>query len=88
MTNQDDWRPYLSELEKRSTNGREAHRNAFEELKKAGYIRTYRKSLGRGKGVQNFILASDVPFTDEYFAYRVECLERELSTVSTDDPAD
>lgn len=80
LSNQDTWRPYLSELEKRSTNGREAHRNAFEELKREGYIRVYRKSLGRGKGVQNYPLVQDVPITDTYWEYWVNALEHELST--------
>lgn len=36
MTNKETWRPYLEELSQRSKNGRDAHRAAFEELKKAG----------------------------------------------------
>lgn len=80
MTNKETWRPYLEEVSQRSKNGREAHRNAFEELKKAGYIRVYRKSLGRGKGIQNYPLVQDVPISDSYWEYWVNNLEKELST--------
>lgn len=85
MSNKDTWRPYIDELSKRSKNGREAHRNAFEELKKAGYIRVYRKSLGRGKGIQNYPLIQDIPITDNYWEYWVRDLEKELSTGNGDD---
>ena len=85
MTNKETWRPYLEELSQRSKNGRDAQRAAFEELKKAGYIRVYRKSLGRGKGIQNYPLVQDIPITDSYWEYWVRHLEKELSTVNSDD---
>lgn len=85
MTNKETWRPYLEELSQRSKNGRDAHRAAFEELKKAGYIRVYRKSLGRGKGIQNYPLVQDIPITDSYWDYWVRHLEKELSTGNSDD---
>ena len=80
MSNKDTWRPYIDELSKRSRNGRDAHRAAFDELKEAGYIRVYRKSFGRGKGIQNFPLVQDVPISDSYWEYWVSNLEKELST--------
>ncbi|HEM3666959.1 TPA: transcriptional regulator [Streptococcus suis] len=80
MSNKDTWRPYVEELSKRSKNGREAHRNAFEELKDGRYIRIYRKSLGRGRGVQNYPLVSDMPITDSYWKYWKEQVDKELST--------
>jgi len=80
MTNKDSWRPYIDELTKRSKNGRDAHRAAFDELKGAGYIRIYRKSFGRAKGIQNYPLVQDVPITDSYWNYWVSNLEKELST--------
>ena len=80
MSNKDTWRPYIDELSKRSRNGRDAHRAAFDELKEAGYIRIYRKSFGRGKGIQNFPLVQDVPISDSYWEYWISNLERELST--------
>lgn len=85
MSNKDTWRPYIDELSKRSKNGRDAHRAAFDELKDAGYIRVYRKSFGRGKGIQNYPLVQDVPITDSYWKYWVSILEKELSTISTED---
>ncbi|EPW98480.1 helix-turn-helix domain-containing protein [Streptococcus agalactiae] len=85
MSNKDTWRPYIDELSKRSKNGRDAHRAAFDELKDAGYIRVYRKSFGRGKGIQNYPLVQDVPITDSYWEYWVSILEKELSTISTED---
>ncbi|HEM3523213.1 TPA: transcriptional regulator [Streptococcus suis] len=80
MSNKDTWRPYIEQLSKRSKNGRESHRNAFEELKDAGYIRIYRKSLGRGRGIQNYPLVSDMPITDSYWEYWKEKVDNELST--------
>lgn len=84
MTNKDDWRPYIEELSKRSKSGRDAHRTAFNELKKAGYIRIYRKSLGRGQGVQTYPLVQDIPITDSYWNYWVSRIEKELSTEVVD----
>ncbi|HEM3568794.1 transcriptional regulator [Streptococcus suis] len=80
MSNKDTWRPYIEQLSKRSKNGREAHRNAFEELKNSGYIRIYRKSLGRGRGIQNYPLVSDTPITDSYWEYWKKKVDDELST--------
>lgn len=85
MSNKDTWRPYIDELSKRSRNGRDAHRAAFDELKEAGYIRIYRKSFGRGKGIQNFPLVQDVPISDSYWKYWISNLEKELSTGNSDD---
>lgn len=85
MSNQDTWKPYIDEISKRSKNGRDAHRTAYEELKKAGYIRIYKKSLGRGKGILREPLVMDKPITDSYFEYWKSQFDKELSTVSTDD---
>lgn len=85
MTNKDSWRPYIDELSKRSKNGRDAHRSAFDELKKAGYIRIYRRSSGRGKGVQTYPLVQDIPITDSYWEHWVSHIEKELSTEKVDD---
>ncbi|MDN2990450.1 transcriptional regulator [Streptococcus suis] len=80
MSNKDTWKPYIDELSKRSKNGRDAHRTAYDELKDAGYIRIYQKSLGRRKGVQNLPLVSDIPITDSYWEYWKEKVDDELST--------
>uniref|UniRef100_UPI003F68EB9F transcriptional regulator n=1 Tax=Streptococcus pluranimalium TaxID=82348 RepID=UPI003F68EB9F len=85
MSNQDTWRPYIDELSKRSKNGRDAHRSAFEELKEAGYVRIYHKSLGRGRGVQNYPLVSDRPIPENYWEYWKSQVDKELSTVFTED---
>lgn len=37
LSNKSDWRIYLTELEKRSTNGASSHRAAFSELKHKKY---------------------------------------------------
>ncbi len=87
MSNQDTWRPYIDELSKRSKNGRDAHRSAFEELKEAGYVRIYHKSLGRGRGVQNYPLVSDRPIPENYWEYWKSKVDKELSTVSTENEA-
>lgn len=85
LSNKETWRPYIDELSKRSKNGRDSHRTAFEELKDAGYIRIYRKSFGRGKGIQNYPLVQDVPITDDFWEYWTSSLEKELSTGEGED---
>ncbi|MCU0082232.1 helix-turn-helix domain-containing protein [Streptococcus danieliae] len=82
--NKDTWRPYIDEIAKRSKNGRDAHRTAFDELKEAGYIRNYRKSFGRGKGVQNFPLISDIPITELFWEYWTRSVDEELSAMEDD----
>lgn len=84
MSNKKTWKPYIDELSKRSKNGRDAHRTAYEELKEAGYIRIYKKSLGRGKGVIREPLVMDMPISDDYFEYWKGCINKELSTISTE----
>lgn len=83
LSNTGDWRIYIGELEKRSTNGRDAHRKAYKELQEAGYIKVLKKSDGKS-GVQTFVFAQDMPITDAYFAYIRENLEKELSTDGVD----
>lgn len=82
LSNKEDWKPYIDEISKRSKNGRDAHRSAFEELKDAGYIRIYHKSFGRGKGIQNFPLVNDMPITDSFWEYWKSQVDKELSTGS------
>lgn len=79
LANKSDWRIYVGELEKRSTNGRDAHRKAYRELQNTGYIRVVKKSDGK-HGVQTFVFAQDTPITDSYFEYIKDSLEKELST--------
>ena len=84
LSNKDDWRIYPDEIAKRSKDGIVSHRSAFEELEKQGYIRTIKKSLGRGKGIQHYRFAQDIPITDDYFKYVLEEFEKELSTKTVD----
>ncbi|HEQ2314245.1 TPA: transcriptional regulator [Streptococcus pyogenes] len=86
LSNKDDWRIYPDEIAKRSKDGLVSHRSAFEELEKQGYIRTIKRSLGRGKGIQHYRFAQDIPVTDEYFGYILEKFEKELSTKNVDNP--
>lgn len=79
LANKSDWRIYISELENRSTNGRDAHRKAYKELQETGYIRTVKKSDGKS-GVQTFVFAQDIPIDDSYLEYLKNYLEKELST--------
>nr|UWG92317.1 MAG: winged helix-turn-helix domain protein [Bacteriophage sp.] len=78
LSNKSDWRIYLTELEKRSTNGESSHRAAFSELKRKRYAALFRKSKGYKKGFEIFICVSDIPMTDEFIAY----LDKKLSTGS------
>ena len=86
LSNKDDWRIYPDEIAKRSKDGLVSHRSAFEELEKQGYIRTIKKSLGRGKGIQHYRFAQDIPITDEYFEFILDRFEKELSTKVVDNP--
>lgn len=86
MSNKDDWRIYPDEIAKRSKDGIVSHKSAFEELEKQGYIRTIKKSLGRGKGIQHYRFAQDIPITDGYFGYILEKFEDELSTSAVNNP--
>ena len=80
LSNKSDWRIYLTELEKRSTNGASSHRAAFSELKHKKYAALFRKSKGYKKGFEIFICVSDIPMTDEFIAYLDKKLSTELST--------
>lgn len=83
LSNKADWRIYISELETRSTNGRDAHKAAYKELQKLGYIKVVRVSRGYKKGVENFVFAQDIPIKDNHIEYFKSMLERELSTSDT-----
>lgn len=88
LSNKDDWRIYPDEIAKRSKDGLASHKSAFNELEKNGYIRTIKKSLGRGKGIQHYRFAQDIPITDDYFEYILERFEKELSTKAVDNSSD
>lgn len=56
----------------------------FKKIEKAGYLRTFKKSLGRGKGVLTFRFFSDVKITDSQFEMMLERLEKGLQKLSTE----
>lgn len=80
LTNKSDWVVYPEEVAKRLGISRRTVDEHFKILEKTGYLRIYRKSFGRGKGVAVHRFFSDMPITDEYFAYLKDKLEKELST--------
>lgn len=88
LSNKDDWRIYPDEIAKRSKDGLVSHKSAFKELEKYGYIRTIKKSLGRGKGIQHYRFAQDIPITNDYLEYILERFEKELSTKAVNNPKD
>ena len=53
-------------------------------LEEAGYLRTVKKSLGRGRGVQTFRFFSDTKITDFQFEIMLQRLEEALQKLSTD----
>lgn len=84
LTNKPDWIVYPEEIAKRLDISRNTVDRHFKILEKTGYMRTIKRSLGRGKGSKTYRFFSDVPFTDSYFEYLKDKLEEELSTSSTD----
>lgn len=55
----------------------------FKKIEKAGYLRTFKKSLGRGRGVQSFRFFSDTKITDFQFEMMQQSLEEALEKLST-----
>ncbi len=55
----------------------------FKKIEKAGYLRTFKKSLGRGRGVQTFRFFSDTKITDFQFEMMQQSLEEALEKLST-----
>ncbi|HEL2457906.1 TPA: transcriptional regulator [Streptococcus suis] len=84
LSNKENWCIYISELEKRSTNGRDAHRKAYRELQEAGYIKIVRRSDGK-TGVKKFVFAQDIPIKQVHLDYYESLVDRELSTVLSDE---
>ena len=56
----------------------------FKKIEKTGYLRTFKKSLGRGRGVQTFRFFSDTKITDFQFEMMQQSLEEALEKLSTD----
>lgn len=55
----------------------------LKKIEKAGYLRTFKKSLGRGRGVQTFRFFSDTKITDFQFEMMQQSLEEALEKLST-----
>ncbi|MEY2107667.1 transcriptional regulator [Streptococcus pyogenes] len=67
LRNKEDWRVYPEELARMSRDSVRVVRTCLEELERVGYVRTYRKSLGRGKGIQYYRFCSDKKISEQAF---------------------
>lgn len=84
LANHPNWQVYPDEIAKRKGVSRDMVDRHFKKIEKAGYLRTFKKSLGRGKGVQVFRFFSDVKITDFQFEIMLQRLEDALQKLSTD----
>lgn len=84
LANHPNWQVYPDEIAKRKSVSRDMVDRHFKKIEKAGYLRTFKKSLGRGKGVQVFRFFSDVKITDFQFEIMLQRLEKALQKLSTD----
>lgn len=78
LSNKDDWRIFPTELAKRSKDSEDSIYREIKKLENSGYIRTYKKSLGRGKGVTAFRFCADRKISDEMFEQLKKQLDKEL----------
>lgn len=78
LSNKDDWRIFPTELAKRSKDSEDSIYREIKKLEKLGYVRTYKKSLGRGKGVTAFRFCADRKISDETFEQLKQQLDKEL----------
>lgn len=84
LSNKENWLVYPEEIAKRLNVSRDMIDRHLKKLEDAGYLRTFKKSLGRGKGVQTFRFFSDVKITDFQFEIMLQRLEEALQKLSTD----
>ena len=84
LSNKENWIVYPEEIAKRLGVSRDMVDRHFKKIEKAGYLRTFKKSLGRGKGVQTLRFFSDVKITDFQFEIMLQRLEEALQKLSTD----
>ena len=89
LSNKENWLVYPEEIAKRLNVSREMVLRHFKKIEKAGYLRTVKKSLGRGQGVQTFRFFSDTKITDFQFEIMLQRLDEaiamkksELSTIT------
>lgn len=84
LANHPNWQVYPDEIAKRKGVSREMVLRHFKNIEKAGYLRTFKKSLGRGRGIQTFRFFSDIKITDFQFEIMMQRLEEALQKLSTD----
>ena len=65
LSRPDDWKIWLSDLVKRSTDGRYATRSALSELEKAGYITKQELRDEKGRFAGNEILVHESPLPED-----------------------
>lgn len=80
LSNKDDWRVYPDELAKRSKDSIRVVRTCLEELEREGYIKTYKKSLGRGKGITRYRFCADRKISEQAYRQLISELESEFTT--------
>ncbi|MDD6383983.1 helix-turn-helix domain-containing protein [Streptococcus hyointestinalis] len=80
LSNAPEWRVYPDELAKRSKDGVNTVKTTLKELEEAGYVRTYVRSMGRGKGIQRFRFCADRKIGDKIFNDLKNQLEKEISS--------
>lgn len=83
LSNKENWIVYPEEIANRLGVSRDMVDRHFKKIEKAGYLRTFKKSLGRGRGVQTFRFFSDVKITDYQFEMMQQRLEEALEKLST-----
>lgn len=83
LSNKENWLVYPEEIAKRLGVGRDMVDRHFKKIEKAGYLRTVKKSLGRGRGVQTFRFFSDTKITDFQFEIMLQRLDEEMKKLST-----
>lgn len=79
LSNKENWRVFPTELANRSKDSEDSIYREIKKLEKSGYIRTYKKSLGRGKGVTAFRFCADRKISDEIFEQFKQQLDKELA---------
>ena len=84
LSNKENWQVYPEEIAKRLNVSRDMIDRHLKKIEKAGYMRTVKKSLGRGRGIKMFRFFSDTKITDFQFSIMVERLDNELKKLSTD----
>ena len=83
LSNKENWLVYPEEIAKRLGVGRDMVDRHFKKIEKAGYLRTVKKSLGRGRGVKTFRFFSDTKITDFQFEIMLQRLDEEIEKLST-----